>query len=69
MIFSSSATIYDANFASPFDESSPKLATTPYGQSKLIIEDLLENICRSDEEEWKVVILRYFNPIGAHLAD
>jgi UDP-glucose 4-epimerase len=65
IIFSSSATIYDTNFASPFDESSPKLATTPYGQSKLIIEDLLENICRSDEE-WKVVILRYFNPIGAH---
>lgn len=65
MVFSSSATVYGDPSESPLTESSALSATNPYGQTKLTIEHILRDICRSDTE-WKVALLRYFNPVGAH---
>ena len=66
MVFSSSATVYGMNNPSPLDETMPVGAVTnPYGRTKFMIEGILEDICTSDPE-WSVVLLRYFNPIGAH---
>ena len=66
MVFSSSATVYGMNNPSPLNEDMPVGAVTnPYGRTKYIIEEILGDICASDEE-WSVVSLRYFNPIGAH---
>jgi UDP-glucose 4-epimerase len=64
-IFSSSATVYDAGSRVPFNEDSRTLAGSPYGQTKLIIENILEEANKADPR-WKIAILRYFNPIGAH---
>jgi len=65
IIFSSSATVYGDPASTPIDESFPTFATNPYGRSKLFIEEILRDVYLSDNE-WKVVLLRYFNPIGAH---
>lgn len=65
IIFSSSATLYGDSVEYPFKEDLPKKAINPYGKSKLFIEDILEDICVSDKD-WSCVLLRYFNPIGAH---
>lgn len=66
MIFSSSATVYGMNNPSPLREDMPTGAVTnPYGRTKYIIEEILKDTCASDEE-WSAVLLRYFNPIGAH---
>ena len=66
MVFSSSATVYGMNNPSPLDETMPVGAVTnPYGRTKFMIEGILEDICTSDPA-WSVVLLRYFNPIGAH---
>lgn len=65
IIFSSSATVYSESAKLPFDESSELKPTNPYGQSKLIIENILNDLYKSDNR-WKIGILRYFNPIGAH---
>ena len=66
MVFSSSATVYGMNNPSPLDETMPVGAVTnPYGRTKFMIEGILEDICTSDPD-WSVVLLRYFNPIGAH---
>ena len=66
MVFSSSATVYGNPKSNPIDESYPTGNTTnPYGTSKYMIERILEDLCISDNE-FKVVILRYFNPVGAH---
>lgn len=66
MIFSSSATVYGANPNVPFKEEYPIGGTTnPYGTTKLFIEHILEDLVIADSE-FSVVLLRYFNPIGAH---
>lgn len=65
LVFSSSATVYGEPEYLPIDESHPTSATNTYGRSKLIIEQMLKDIARSDAE-WRIVCLRYFNPVGAH---
>ncbi|TAM03959.1 MAG: UDP-glucose 4-epimerase GalE [Paraburkholderia sp.] len=64
-VFSSSATVYGVPERSPIDESFPLSATNPYGQSKLIAEQMLRDIEVSDPS-WRIAVLRYFNPVGAH---
>ncbi len=66
MIFSSSATVYGFGNPSPLKEDMPTgSVTNPYGRTKFMIEGILSDLCVSDPE-WSVVLLRYFNPIGAH---
>ena len=65
LVFSSSATVYGDNNPSPLDETMPTSATNPYGQTKLMIENILFDLAKSDEQ-WSIACLRYFNPIGAH---
>ena len=65
MVFSSSATVYGEPSSVPIDESFPLNATNPYGRSKLFIEEILKDVFKSDKS-WKFIILRYFNPVGAH---
>lgn len=65
-IFSSSATVYGEDNEVPFTEDMPvSAATNPYGETKLMIEKMLEDLYVSDKD-WSIVMLRYFNPIGAH---
>ncbi len=65
IVFSSSATVYGDPHTTPIKEDFPLSATNPYGRSKLFIEEILRDLYLSDPE-WKVVLLRYFNPVGAH---
>lgn len=65
IVFSSSATVYGDPHTTPIKEDFPLSATNPYGRSKLFIEEMLRDLYVSDNE-WKVVLLRYFNPVGAH---
>jgi len=66
IIFSSSATVYGVPKTLPIKESHPTGGTTnPYGQSKLVIEEVLKDLHKSDSS-WKIALLRYFNPVGAH---
>ncbi|RDU96052.1 UDP-glucose 4-epimerase GalE [Trinickia dinghuensis] len=65
LVFSSSATVYGMPERSPVDESFPLSATNPYGQSKIIAEQILRDIERADPN-WRIATLRYFNPVGAH---
>jgi UDP-glucose 4-epimerase len=65
LVFSSSATVYGDPHAVPIREDFPLSATNPYGRSKLMIEDMLRDLHRSDSQ-WKIALLRYFNPVGAH---
>jgi UDP-glucose 4-epimerase len=66
LVFSSSATVYGDPQQVPIKESSPVGQTTnPYGTSKYMVERLLADLCHADSE-WSVVVLRYFNPVGAH---
>ncbi len=65
IVFSSSATVYGDPETVPIDEGFPRSATNPYGRSKLIIEEMLEDLIVADSS-WRVVLLRYFNPVGAH---
>lgn len=65
IVFSSSATVYGTSEKVPFAEDAPLGTTNPYGTSKLIIEGLLKDVWVSDNA-WNVVLLRYFNPVGAH---
>ncbi len=67
LVFSSSATVYGDPASVPIREDFPLSATNPYGRSKLIIEDMLRDLCRADER-WSVALLRYFNPVGAHVS-
>lgn len=64
-VFSSSATVYGVPERSPIDENFPLSATNPYGQSKLIAEQILRDVAISDPS-WRIAVLRYFNPVGAH---
>jgi UDP-glucose 4-epimerase len=65
LIFSSSATVYGNPEFLPFTEAHPLRTTNPYGQTKLVIEEMLRNLHVSDPT-WSIAILRYFNPVGAH---
>ena len=64
-VFSSSATVYGDPETLPINEASPRSCTNPYGQSKLAVEYILEDLAISDES-WNLIALRYFNPVGAH---
>ncbi|WP_255473162.1 UDP-glucose 4-epimerase GalE [Rummeliibacillus sp. SL167] len=65
IVFSSSATVYGIPDEVPIDETYPLSAINPYGQTKLMIEQVLQDIAHADPE-WHIALLRYFNPIGAH---
>ncbi|WP_439107759.1 UDP-glucose 4-epimerase GalE [Congregibacter sp.] len=65
LVFSSSATVYGDPASVPITEGFPRSATNPYGRSKLIVEDILMDLAVSDPS-WKIALLRYFNPVGAH---
>jgi len=65
IVFSSSATVYGDPKTVPIKENFPLSATNPYGRSKLFIEEILRDIYRADNA-WKIVLLRYFNPVGSH---
>ena len=66
IVFSSSATVYGAPAFVPITEECPKgEITNPYGQTKAMLEQILTDIQKADPE-WNVILLRYFNPIGAH---
>ncbi len=65
IVFSSSATVYGEPQALPIDESHPTRAVNPYGQAKLMCENILADLAHSDDS-WRVSLLRYFNPVGAH---
>ncbi|MBO4834811.1 MAG: UDP-glucose 4-epimerase GalE [Lachnospiraceae bacterium] len=65
IVFSSSATVYGKPETVPIREDFPTSVTNPYGRTKLVIEDILKDLYKSDPS-WNVILLRYFNPIGAH---
>lgn len=65
LVFSSSATVYGDPQYLPIDEDHPTSAKNPYGRTKLHIEEMLKDIASSDAE-WRIICLRYFNPVGAH---
>lgn len=65
LVFSSSATVYGVTDNIPVTEDTTLGATNPYGRTKQMIEEILQDVYRSDQE-WSIALLRYFNPIGAH---
>jgi UDP-glucose 4-epimerase len=65
LVFSSSATVYGEPQYTPIDEDHAADPRSPYGRTKHMIEQILEDVCRA-EADWSVSALRYFNPIGAH---
>lgn len=65
LVFSSSATVYGEPQYLPLDETHPTSATNPYGRTKLMIEEMLTDIAAADPD-WRIAVLRYFNPVGAH---
>ncbi|GAA5525772.1 UDP-glucose 4-epimerase [Microbulbifer aestuariivivens] len=66
MVFSSSATVYGDPEIVPVPEDCPTDPANPYGASKLMVENILRDVCAAPDSQWKVSLLRYFNPIGAH---
>ena len=71
LVFSSSATVYGESSCAQYSENFPLGAINPYGRSKAMIEDILRDLSAADhinqsEAPWKIALLRYFNPIGAH---
>lgn len=67
IVFSSSATVYGVPASVPINEDFPLSATNPYGRTKLMIEEILRDLQASDPA-WRVALLRYFNPVGAHIS-
>ena len=67
LVFSSSATVYGDPHTVPISEDFPLQATNPYGRTKLMIEEILRDLGHSDAA-WQIAILRYFNPVGAHVS-
>ncbi len=67
IVFSSSATVYGDPHTTPIQENFPRSATNPYGSSKLMVENVLMDLYRSDAD-WQIALLRYFNPVGAHIS-
>ena len=65
IVFSSSATVYGDPESVPIRENFPLTALNPYGRTKLVVEDMLRDLGASDSR-WQAVLLRYFNPVGAH---
>jgi UDP-glucose 4-epimerase len=65
LVFSSSATVYGDPASVPILEDFPLSATNPYGRSKLMIEEILRDLYKADPS-WRIALLRYFNPVGAH---
>jgi len=67
IVFSSSATVYGIPQQLPIKEDHPtgQGCTNPYGKTKYFVEEILKDVCTSDPD-WKVILLRYFNPVGAH---
>lgn len=65
-VFSSSATVYGEPEMLPLQEHARLTATNPYGRTKLFIEEILRDLYASSPNNWNILILRYFNPIGAH---
>lgn len=65
LVFSSSATVYGDPHTVPITEDFPLSATNPYGRSKLMVEEILRDVGKSDAR-WNFILLRYFNPVGAH---
>ncbi len=65
LVFSSSATVYGDPATVPITEDFPLKTTNPYGQSKLMVEDILRDLYKADPS-WSIALLRYFNPVGAH---
>lgn len=65
IVFSSSATVYGDPATVPITENFPLSATNPYGRSKLMVEEVLRDLYLSDPR-WNAILLRYFNPVGAH---
>jgi len=66
IVFSSSAAIYSKVLENKIDENSPISPTNPYGKTKYVIEQILNDIFNSSDNKWRIANLRYFNPIGAH---
>ncbi|HYA75324.1 MAG TPA: UDP-glucose 4-epimerase GalE [Burkholderiaceae bacterium] len=64
-VFSSSATVYGDAQSMPISELAPTGATNPYGRTKLVVEQLLQDLAQA-EADWSVTLLRYFNPVGGH---
>jgi len=67
IVFSSSATVYGDPHTVPIVEDFPLSATNPYGRTKLMIEEILHDLYISDKT-WNIALLRYFNPVGAHVS-
>lgn len=67
LVFSSSATVYGVPERVPIREDFPLAATNPYGRTKLMIEEILQDLALADSQ-WNIALLRYFNPVGAHLS-
>jgi UDP-glucose 4-epimerase len=65
LVFSSSATVYGDPATVPITEDFPRRHTNPYGHTKLVIEDMLDAV-QLAQPDWRVGVLRYFNPVGAH---
>ncbi|MEH2503725.1 UDP-glucose 4-epimerase [Bradyrhizobium sp. AZCC 1578] len=65
LVFSSSATVYGMPTYLPLDEKHPLRPTNPYGRTKFFVEEMLKDLYKS-ENDWRIAILRYFNPVGAH---
>ena len=65
IVFSSSATVYGMTEKMPLTEESPLEPVNPYGRSKLVVEQILRDLAAADPA-WRVMLLRYFNPVGAH---
>ncbi|MRI33511.1 UDP-glucose 4-epimerase GalE [Endozoicomonas sp. OPT23] len=65
IVFSSSATVYGDPASLPIMEDFPLSATNPYGRSKLMVEEMMGDLFKSDND-WGIALLRYFNPVGAH---
>ena len=66
LVFSSSATVYGNAASVPIREDAPLGPTNPYGHSKLMVERMLQDLEASDRGAWRIALLRYFNPVGAH---
>jgi UDP-glucose 4-epimerase len=65
IIFSSSATVYGSPEKLPLDENCRLSTTNPYGATKLMMENIMQDVYKADNE-WNIILLRYFNPVGAH---
>jgi UDP-glucose 4-epimerase len=65
LVFSSSAAVYGDQDTVPIPETAPLLATSPYGRTKVMCEQILQDLAATDKR-WQITLLRYFNPVGAH---